>query len=59
MAKSFRIDDPYSGETVAERRFLAPGEIESLLARASRAQRPWARSSIPSRPQAAAERGAF
>src|SRR5256714_3349098 len=49
MAKSFRIDDPYSGETVAERRFLAPGEIESLLARASRAQRPWARSSIPER----------
>src|SRR2546423_2935482 len=49
MAKSFRIDDPYSGETVAERRFVAPGEIEYLLARASRAQRAWARSTVPER----------
>src|SRR2546423_8151334 len=49
MAKSFRIDDPFSGEIVAERRFLAPGEIEGVVARASRAQRGWARSSVPER----------
>src|SRR2546425_8211248 len=49
MAKSFRVDDPYSGEIVAERRFLAPGEIESVLAPASRAQRAWARTGVPER----------
>ena len=46
---TFTIDNPYSGEIVAERRFLAPGEIEGVVARASRAQRGWARSSVPER----------
>jgi acyl-CoA reductase-like NAD-dependent aldehyde dehydrogenase len=49
MASTFRIDDPYTGEIVAERRFLAPGEIESVLARASRAQRAWARTDVRER----------
>ena len=49
MASTFRIDDPYTGEIVAERRFLAPGEIESVLARASRAQRAWARTDLRER----------
>ena len=49
MASSFRIDDPYSGENVAERRFLSAGEIEGAVARASRAQRAWARTGIPER----------
>ncbi|HYV65750.1 MAG TPA: aldehyde dehydrogenase family protein, partial [Myxococcales bacterium] len=49
MASTFRIDDPFSGEIVAERRFLQPGEIEALVTRASRAQRAWARTDVRER----------
>jgi acyl-CoA reductase-like NAD-dependent aldehyde dehydrogenase len=45
----FRIDNPYSGETVAERRFLADAEVEGVVARASRAQKAWARTSLAER----------
>ncbi len=44
MANAFRIDNPYSGEIVAERRFLTAGEVEGAVARAARAQRAWART---------------
>src|SRR5258708_22873061 len=45
----FRIDNPYSGETVAERRFLADAEVEGVVARASRAQKAWARTPLADR----------
>jgi acyl-CoA reductase-like NAD-dependent aldehyde dehydrogenase len=45
----FRIDDPYSGEVVAERRLLEPGEVEKVVARAARAQRAWAATAISER----------
>jgi acyl-CoA reductase-like NAD-dependent aldehyde dehydrogenase len=45
----FRIDNPYSGETVAERRFLADAEVEGVVARASRAQKAWARTPFADR----------
>ena len=46
---TFTIDNPYSGEIVAERRFLTPAEIEGVVARAARAQRAWARTAIAER----------
>jgi acyl-CoA reductase-like NAD-dependent aldehyde dehydrogenase len=49
MSGTFRIDNPFSGETVAERKFLTPAEIEGVVTRASRAQRAWARTSIAER----------
>jgi acyl-CoA reductase-like NAD-dependent aldehyde dehydrogenase len=45
----FLIDNPYSGETVAERRFLADAAVEGVVARASRAQKAWARTSLAER----------
>jgi len=45
----FRIDDPYSGEIVAERGFLGAGEVEGVVARAARAQRAWARTPVQER----------
>ena len=30
MSGTFRIDNPFSGETVAERKFLTPAEIEEM-----------------------------
>src|SRR4051812_9356758 len=44
-----RIDNPYSGETVAERKYLNPSEVEGLVARAHRAQKAWARTTLPER----------
>jgi acyl-CoA reductase-like NAD-dependent aldehyde dehydrogenase len=49
MPQSFRIDNPYSGEIVADRRFATAQEIESIVARAHRAQRGWARVALPER----------
>ena len=44
-----RIDNPYSGETVAERKYLNSSEVEGLVSRAHRAQRAWARTTLPER----------
>lgn len=44
-----RIDNPYTGETVAERPLLAAAEIEGLVARAFRAHKAWARTQITER----------
>ena len=44
-----RIDNPYSGETVAERRFLTDAEVEGLVTRAFRAHKTWAKAPIPER----------
>jgi acyl-CoA reductase-like NAD-dependent aldehyde dehydrogenase len=49
MSGSFRIDNPYTGEIVAERRFLSPSEIGRLVERAARAQRAWARTALAER----------
>jgi acyl-CoA reductase-like NAD-dependent aldehyde dehydrogenase len=47
--QGFQIDSPYSGETVAERRFLDVQEVEGVVARASRAQKAWARTALSER----------
>ncbi len=44
-----RIDNPYTGETVAERPLLAAAEIEGLVARAFRAHKAWAKTQIAER----------
>lgn len=44
-----RIDNPYTGETVAERPLLRPDEVEGLVARSFRAQRQWMRTAVPER----------
>jgi len=44
-----RIDNPYTGETVAERRLLSESEVEGVVARAHRAQKQWMRTSIAER----------
>lgn len=44
-----RIDNPYTGETVAERRFLQPGEVEGLVSRSFRAHKQWMRVPLPER----------
>lgn len=44
-----RIDNPYTGEIVAERRLLAADEIEGLVSRAHRAQKSWAKTSVAER----------
>src|SRR5213082_3864412 len=49
MADRFQIDNPFSGEIVAERRYLSANEVEGALARASRAQRSWARTPLEAR----------
>ena len=46
---TFHIDNPYSGEVVAERRLLPAAEVEGLVARAHRAQKAWARTALPER----------
>jgi acyl-CoA reductase-like NAD-dependent aldehyde dehydrogenase len=43
-----RIENPYSGETVAERRFLGDAEVEGLVTRAFRARKGWAQTPIAS-----------
>jgi len=44
-----RIDNPYTGETVAERRFLEEAEVEGLVTRAFRAHKGWARTPLAER----------
>jgi acyl-CoA reductase-like NAD-dependent aldehyde dehydrogenase len=44
-----RIDNPYSGEIVAERRFLEEHEVEGLVTRAFRAHKGWARTALSER----------
>src|SRR2546423_8371067 len=39
-----RIDNPYSGEIVAERRLLTPSEVEGVVTRAFRAHKAWPKS---------------
>ncbi len=44
-----RIDNPYTGETVAERRLLRDDEVEGLVTRAFRAHKGWAKTPIAER----------
>jgi acyl-CoA reductase-like NAD-dependent aldehyde dehydrogenase len=44
-----RIDNPYSGETVAERPYLKDAQVEGLVSRAFRAHKQWARAPLPER----------
>ena len=44
-----RIDNPYTGETVAERPLLTSSEVEGLVARAHRAHKQWTRVPLPDR----------
>jgi acyl-CoA reductase-like NAD-dependent aldehyde dehydrogenase len=46
---SHRIDNPYTGETVAERPLLKGSDVEGLVARSFRAHRAWARTSLAER----------
>jgi acyl-CoA reductase-like NAD-dependent aldehyde dehydrogenase len=46
---SFRVDNPFSGEIVAEIPLLDAREVEGLVARAARAQKAWARTSVAER----------
>src|SRR5207237_7192653 len=49
MSGIFRIDDPYRGDVVAERKLLTAGEVEAVVARAARAQHAWARTAVGDR----------
>jgi len=44
-----RIDNPYTGEMVAERRLLAPSEVEGVVTRAFRAHKAWAKTAVADR----------
>jgi acyl-CoA reductase-like NAD-dependent aldehyde dehydrogenase len=44
-----RIDNPYSGEIVAERPLLQQAEVEGLVTRSWRAHKAWARTAIEER----------
>ncbi len=44
-----RIDNPYTGETVADRRLLGAEEIEGVVNRAFRAHKAWARTPVQER----------
>src|SRR5258708_12791805 len=44
-----RIDNPYTGETVAERPLLKNSDVEGLVTRSFRAHKAWARTSIAER----------
>src|SRR5256886_14264456 len=44
-----RIDNPYSGEIVAERRLLTPSEVEGVVTRACRANKAWAKTAVADR----------
>ena len=44
-----RIDNPYTGEIVAERPFLHAGQVEGLVSRAFRAHKQWARVPLADR----------
>ena len=45
----WKVDNPYSGEVVAEVPTLAERDVEAVVTRAARAQRQWARTSIDER----------
>ena len=47
--ETHRIDNPYTGETVAERKLLSESEVEGVVARAHRAHKQWMRTSIAER----------
>src|SRR5256885_8498080 len=49
MAYRFQIDNPYSGEILAERRYLSANGVEGALARAAGAQGRWARTPLEPR----------
>lgn len=49
METHHRIDNPYTGETVAERKFLSGSEVEGLVSRAFRAHRQWMRVPLEGR----------
>src|SRR5437868_653364 len=49
MDTHHRIDNPYTGETVAERRLLPPEAIEGLVTRAFRAHKAWAKTALAER----------
>src|SRR5438128_10800021 len=44
-----RIDNPYTGETVAERRLLDATGVEGVVTRASRAHKAWAKTPLADR----------
>ena len=46
---SHRIDNPYTGETVAERKYLQDSEVEGLVTRAFRAHKAWTKTPLPDR----------
>jgi acyl-CoA reductase-like NAD-dependent aldehyde dehydrogenase len=46
---SHRIDNPYTGDTVAERKYLEDSEVEGLVSRAFRAHKAWVKTSLPER----------
>ncbi|HEX4385674.1 MAG TPA: aldehyde dehydrogenase family protein, partial [Myxococcales bacterium] len=46
---SHRIDNPYTGETVAERKYLDDSEVEGLVTRAFRAHKAWTKTLLPDR----------
>ncbi len=48
-SETFRVDNPYSGETVAEVPAIGERDVEALVTRAARAQRAFARTSIEER----------
>ena len=48
-SETLRVDNPYSGEIVAEVRLLSAHDVEGVVTRAARAQKAWARTSIQER----------
>jgi len=48
-AEKFRVDNPYSGEIVAEVPTISARDVEGVVARAARAQKAWAKTSIEER----------
>jgi acyl-CoA reductase-like NAD-dependent aldehyde dehydrogenase len=49
MTSTHRIDNPYTGETVAERKFIQDSEVEGLVSRAFRAHKAWAKTPLEGR----------
>jgi acyl-CoA reductase-like NAD-dependent aldehyde dehydrogenase len=49
MSDVHRIDNPYTGEIVAERPFLKDSEVEALVSRAHRAHKAWAKVPLSER----------
>ena len=44
-----KIDNPYTGETVAERKFIDDSEVEGLVSRAFRAHKAWTKTPLEGR----------